>query len=370
MAAETKSAEAKPAEATDLTPSEDTKRSSRMKAVEAEQKRYTSIAEFCNYYGLRYTSVQYYLRKGKSGDEILDILQNSSISRRYNKAPGRAVCVKIGDDVFQSASEAAMAYGVSVHQIEAAMEDGTVTPAIFGEEVGENSDQLPRKRIKCVIAGIPYPSRAAAARAYGIPMVTVRSRMAREGISFEEALRRGHIERHRIVAEHTKWSAENLEPYKGDIEKKKLTDDILSLLEQNNYHTKIFQNTETKTFAILIQEALDVLSRPLDLYVLYDEHDLAKNIEFVFPNIGKQRFLSDAKQVLLYQQINEVNARYVGSKISLRDRIFSASWSITHTSRSLQATTFMRSLYRFIGSTAGIWEELRWAEQETVPKEA
>mgnify|MGYP001096836419 FL=1 len=88
--------------------------------IEAEQKSHASITAFCEYYGLRYTSVMYYLRKGKTGDEVLSIMRQKPASSRYSKAPGRSVPVKIGDDTFQSISEAAMAYGVSSAQIEKA----------------------------------------------------------------------------------------------------------------------------------------------------------------------------------------------------------------------------------------------------------
>lgn len=341
----------------------------RKRSIEAEQKRYSSITEFCNYYGLRYTSVQYHLRRGKTGDEILAILQQRSVSRRYSKAPGRAVSVKIGDDIFPSISEAAMAYGVTPLQIESAMLDGTATPAFLNMAAADDPDRLAYHAKECVIAGVTYPSLTAAARAYGIPMVTIRSRMAREGITFEEALRRGHRERHRIAAEYTKWRKINLEPFKDDAEQMKLTNDLLSVLEQNNYHTRIFQDPDTKVFAIQIQESLDAVSRPLDIYILYDEFELSKDIEFVIPMVGKQKILSDSKQILLYQQISAANEQYIGSKVFLRDRIFSASWSIALTSRSIQVTSFMRTFYRFIGSTGGIWEELKWAEQETVSSE-
>lgn len=335
--------------------------STRKKPVIAEQKRYESVSDFCDHYGLRYTSVQYHLRQGKTGDEVLAILRQRSVTRRYSKAPGRGIPVKIGDDVFQSVSEAAMAYGVSNAQIEDAMVDGIVNPALLG--------YTSRQMKECIVAGVTYPSMAAAARAYGIPMVTVQSRMLREKISFEEALRRGHMERHRIVAEHSKWPGMKRDPFEGELEGKKFTKDLLSLLEQNNYHPHIFQDPESGIFAVQIQESLEAISRPLDIYILYDETELSRDIEFIIPEIGKQRILSDAKQVLLYQQINEVNEQYVGSKIFLRNRMFSASWSITHTSRSIQATAFMRSFYRFIGSTAGIWEMLKWAEQEAIPAE-
>jgi len=342
------------------------KRTTRKKPVIAEKTPYASITDFCNYYGLRYTSVQYHLRQGKTGDEILSILRGRSVTRRYNKAPGRAVSVQIGDETFQSISEAAMAYGVSTDEVEKAMMDGTATPAFSNMALPEDPDQAIRISKECIVAGVPYPSMAAAARAYGIPMVTVRSRMAREGISFEEALRRGHMERHRIIAEKSKWPGINLEPLEGEVEEK-TAKELFSILEQNNYGPKVFWDKEAGATAIKIQESLEAISRPLDIYIVFDESDLSKDIEFIMPEIGKQKYLSDTKQVLLYQQINEMNERYIGSKISLRDRFFSARWSLTQASRSIQATAFMRCFYRFIGSTAGIWRELKWAEQEVVP---
>lgn len=343
----------------------DPSRYPRSRTVEAEQERYASIGAFCDYYGLRYTSVMYYLRKGKTGDEILSIMKQKPASSRYSKAPGRAVPVKIGEDTFQSISEAAMAYGVSPAQIEAAIADGDATPAFLNMDSLDESDTMTERMKPCTIAGISYPSRAAAAREYGIPMVTIRSRMQRENISFEEAIRRGHIERRQIIAEKTKWDRETFVPFDGEIaEWMKMTKEISSLLEKNCYRPQILHNQEN-LFAIHIQESLEAISPPLDLYIVCSEKNASQDIEFIIPVLGELRLLSNTKQALLYQQLNEANASYTGAKIFLKDGTFSAVWSFAQTSRTLQSTFFMRTLYRFIGSTSAMWDTLKWAEKET-----
>lgn len=337
----------------------------RSRTVVAEQERYASIGAFCDYYGFRYTSVMYYLRKGKTGDEILSIMKQKTASSRYSKAPGRAVSVKIGNDTFQSISEAAMAYGVSPAQIEAAMADGDATPAFLNMDPLDESDTLTERMKPCTIAGVSYPSRAAAAREYGIPMVTIRSRMQRENISFEEAIRRGHIERRQIIPEKTKWTESSFSPFEGETDGLKLTKEISSLLEKNCYRPQLLYNQEN-LFAIHIQESLEVISPPLDLYIVCNEKDASQDIEFIIPVLGELRILSDAKQTLLYQQISEVNGKYTGAKVFLQDSFFSASWSFAQTSRALQSTFFMRTLYRFIGSTSAMWDALKWAEKESI----
>lgn len=346
----------------------DPSRYPRSRTIEAEQERYASIGAFCDYYGLRYTSVMYYLRKGKTGDEILSIMKQKPASSRYSKAPGRAVPVKIGEDTFQSISEAAMAYGVTPSQIEAAMTNGDATPVFLNMEPLNEFD-TPTERMKpCVIAGISYPSQTAAARKYGIPLVTVYSRMQREGISFEEAVRRGHIERRQILPEKAKWNGQVFGPFDGDLEKTKLTKDLFTLLDNSSYQPQLLQNKEKDLFAVLIQESLEVISPPLDLYIIFNERDASQDIEFVIPSLGKLRILSDKNQALLYQQISEVNGKYTGAKVFLQDGFFSASWSFAQTSRTLQSTFFMRTLYRFIGSTSAMWEALKWAEKESIQR--
>ena len=106
----------------------------------------------------------------------------------------------------------------------------------------------------------------------------------------------------------------------------------------------------------------------MELYILYDEKDLSRDVEFIIPTIGEQRPLSDAKQMELYRQITNANATYSGAKIFLRNGVFSASWSVSLSSRTLPITSFMRSLHRFVGSTARMWEEIKWAEKVSVPQ--
>ena len=332
--------------------------------IEAEQKSHASITAFCEYYGLRYTSVMYYLRKGKTGDEVLSIMRQKPASSRYSKAPGRSVPVKIGDDTFQSISEAAMAYGVSSAQIEKAIEEGDANPAFPDMNIPDVPEEQTKRMKPCVVAGVSYPSQAAAARKYGVPLVTVYSRMQREHISFEEAVRRGHIERRQILPEKTKWNGQGFEPFDGVLEEMKITKDIFTLLDKNAYHPQLLINQEKELFAIRIQESLEAITPPLDVYIVFSEKNASQDIEFIIPVLGKLRILSNVKQTLLHQQINEANGNYTGSKIFLQDGIFSAAWSFAQTSRSLQITFFMRTLYRFIGSTSAMWDTLKWAEKE------
>lgn len=339
----------------------------RSKCIIAEQEHYAAVSDFCRQYGLRYTTVQYYLRKGLNGDQVLAILRQKPASSRYTKAPGKAVPVKIGNDTFQSISEAAMAYGVSPFKIEEAMLNGDATADSLNIESLDESDSISERMQPCDIAGVHYQSKAAAARAYGIPMVTINSRMAREGISFEEALRRGHIERRHIVSKESQWQGRSFEPYEGDMEEMKLSKEILSILEENCYCPQLLQDRESGIFAARILESLEVISPPLELYVLYKEDRVSQEIEFIIPSVGKLRILSDEKQMQLCQQINEVNRKYMGSKIFLQDRNFSASWSFPQASRTVQATFFMRTLYRFIGSTSKMWETLKWADKGLSP---
>lgn len=344
------------------------KKNLRNKIVKAEGKIFASVQDYCDHYGLRYTSVQYHLRKGKTGDEVLKILQQRSFTRQYKKSPGRSIPVKIGDDTFHSITEAAMAYGVRPDQIKQAIQNGDAAIGeLTGQDPSHDTGLTPHEK-ECVIAGVSYPSMVAATRAYGIPMVTVTSRMQREGISFEEALRRGHYERRRIVAEKTKWIGFSLEEYEGDLEEHKLVKSIVSLLKENAYSPVVFQDPDTKIFAIEIWESLEAISSPLKIYILYDERDLSKDVEFIIPAIGEQRPLSDAKRMQLYEQMNNANATYSGAKLYLKDGVFSSGWSVSLSSRTLPITSFMRSLHRFVGSTARMWEGIKWAEKESFLK--
>ena len=161
-------------------------------------QEFSSFKEFANYYGLHYTKAQYYRKRGKTPEEILEICKFTSHSKTAsNPKPSakRYLCEYNGVQ-YGSLNEAACALGFSPSQIYELRRRNNVSPSAAIEMAMEqrlNKGEIRKSgnHKKCIIDGVEYESQEAALRAYKIPGITVYSRMEREGITFEEALVRG-----------------------------------------------------------------------------------------------------------------------------------------------------------------------------------
>lgn len=166
-------------------------------SITCEGKEFPSIKEFANYYGLNYSKAQYYRKRGKSPEEIVEMCRFSTASKSTTPpkdSPKRFSCEYNGVQ-YSSIYEASNALGLNPAQVYELRKRNNVSPSAAikmamdrREAKGKGSS---RRAQPCVVDGVEYESREAAILAYKLPRITVYSRMEREGISFEEALSRG-----------------------------------------------------------------------------------------------------------------------------------------------------------------------------------
>lgn len=165
--------------------------------VECDGMTFKSIKAFACHYGLNYSKVLYYARRGLTPQRIKSVCQFSTASKMDKPAKShtkRFLCEYDGRQ-YSSLYEAALDLGFSPSQLYELRKRKKLTASetiALAVHRRERNGKRPAAAAKsCVIEGIMYESREAAARAFGIPCITAYSRMEREGITFEEALIRG-----------------------------------------------------------------------------------------------------------------------------------------------------------------------------------
>lgn len=177
--------------------------------MEHDGQTFASVKEFAYHYGLNYQKVLYYRKRGKSPGEIIDACRfsNASKSSEAPKASSKRFMFEYDGVKYNSLNEAANALGFSPNQIYEIRKRKNLSPAAaiaYAVEKRKKEGKGPAWAAKkCVIDGKEYESQEAAARAYHVPIITVYSRMERDGISFEEALaggRRASIYRPPVVS--------------------------------------------------------------------------------------------------------------------------------------------------------------------------
>jgi len=165
--------------------------------IQCDGMDFPSIKEFAHYYGLNYSKVLYYSRRGFSPERIISLCQFSSASKTEKPTKSgtkRYICEYNGVQ-YSSLYEAAMDLGFSPNQLYEFRKRNNLTPseaiALSMEKRKRHGKGASKAAKAVVVEGVEYESREAAARAYNVPCITVYSRMERDGISFEEALLRG-----------------------------------------------------------------------------------------------------------------------------------------------------------------------------------
>lgn len=328
--------------------------------LQAEGKTYRTVMDFCEHFGFKYTSVKYHIRKGKTGDEIVAALRQNSIKKRYSHRVGKGTPVTVNDVQYSSVVEACEAYGLQPHQVYSLTKAEKIS---HEAAIIKLIEKRPGHTTPCTISGITYPSREAAARAYSIPMQTIRARMARHGYSFEEAILYGSKERCRMVPEKTKWQDLNLKPIEPPEKDNSLLYLIYSVLTSNNYPSKCFFDTEKHIWAVRFKESMELDSELIETYLLFDNDDPSRDLELIMPVVAKTKPLSSKERHTLLEQFNSLNNTYTGAKISMVENKISISWSIALGRAKITSTAFMRMLCRFIGTASVLWKETFWATE-------
>lgn len=331
--------------------------------VVAEGKEYETITAFCAAYGLKYTTAVSYIKRGKTGDEVLALMGTLSSAPRYRNENKKA-CPCVFDGVsYNSLAAAADAYGVPPNMVYS-IKNGR---HISGEEAlmralqlkaeGYDLDEyMESRRRPVVVEGVRYPTKAAAAMAYGMPMITVQSRMARHGLTFQEALCMGKKQRRHIQAAQSLWTGQMRPFCKDTDDMASITDNLMETLRTNTYQPKSFYNETNQSGVIQITDTLLAISVPRDIYIVYKTEPNFLTLEFVIPELLRVRRDGDTAAARIFEVINRVNTKFTGARVVLQDDSLMASWSCVVMTGSSSIRLMMKSLHRFIGSAAGIYQ--------------
>ena len=351
----------------------------RNRPVEAEGKKYSSVKEFCDAYGLKYTTAVQYIRDGKTGDEVLQLMGTLSSSPRI-KNGGQRTCSCVVDGVnYVSLSAAAEAYGIPVHVVysikhtHCSSAEEAIHLALDKVAAKEEWDRYIESRKRPVIVeGVRYPTKAAAAMAYGIPMATLESRMQRYGVTFEEAVCMGKRERRHIVPEYSLWKKASLKPI-GERQCGNLSEslmEIAEILRKNTYRISFFYDKENDIGAVRIKESLFSISAYRDIFILTKKEDSFTHIEFVIPELLYLSENGTDQELHILSEINRLNKEYTWVKIGLSDQTVSTSWMCCFVQSYINARVIMRVLNRMLGSSAAVYNSLQGVEgsgQVSVP---
>lgn len=245
--------------------------------VEYEGKLFSSLRAFAEEYGLNYPKVTTYFRKGRSLEEIIEKCQFSTASKTpgpLKEGPKRKF-VEYNGVQYSSIYAAAEALGISPARVYSVREAQQCSAEAAIEYVLENStpaggSRNPSSSKPCIIEGISYPSREAALAAFRLKRITVYSRMARENITFEEALLRG-----RDAALYRKPAASKfprlvLIPMEGELKKPEVLSDLYRSLSYYNRRVEVLMDELSGTPVLFVDG---------QSYICYNED--ARGIEMI-----------------------------------------------------------------------------------------
>lgn len=360
------------------------KRNSNKKPVMAQNRKFDSITEFCKEFGLKYSSVNAQLRKGSTGDEILKKSGLLPTGTRYTDNHSNAQQCFYNGVEYPSLVVAADSLGIPMDKvislrkeknlstneaIARVVEAQSTTDEI--KESGKNNGRAKKHVGEISIDGVVYKNMQEALLAYGMPYITVKSRMEREGITFEEALCRGKKERRHIT------------PYKSDslykiirseqdlsvlCEQFALPEDdkdifvtISKLLTNNAYPITTYYYQAAQKGMICFYEQLHTISerRLIIISFTYPQNYYPLNIEIAIPNLLAVKCHDKEKYSRLLEKINEIQGNYLNASINFSNDKVSARWLYFLTSGNVNMRQFIITLHKFIGTAAAMFDELQ-----------
>lgn len=337
--------------------------------VVAEGHAFPSILQFCTYYGLNYPSVVRRIRNGEDGDTILKTLVSVPARKRAVTTP----CVVNGVE-YPSMTAAAEALNVPVWKIYAVKNRNSLSASEAVQQVADMTE-VPNEyhgRQKCIVAGKEYASQRDAVEAYGAKLSTVTTRMQRYGISFEEALLQSKYERIRIAGNKSMAWDFSVVDIGQRVTEKSLPQDskaaqVGAILEKFDYEPRFYRNISHKESWIgHINPLMRLSEEPLDIYILCDETSMAKDVEIVAINLYTLSENDAEERASVLEKINESNGKYCGGAVWIKNNTVYASASYISKSRSIVQATFMKTMYRLLGTAESTRQALRNMEKVSV----
>lgn len=335
-----------------------TKRSKR--PIQVGDVTYESITAFCDAYGLKYPAVSAHLRKGRSPEEILDILEALPTTTRYKEDSEAAIPCSYGGVDYPSITAAADALGIPSHRIYSYRKTHKCSASNAIQHLMEDDQQnttadIPGRAQSCCIAGVLYPSKGAACKAYGTRYITVQSRMKREGLTFEEALTSGGIKRKHILPVPELWHTLNLQPISPADEKSAFAQ-VLDTLSKAGITPLSLYDMTNRIGAIKFTFPLRTLDEERTMYFLlpYPLQSIMVNIEFIIPELYLPNSCSQNDAQLLLKRINMANHKYAGVSLSLIDGHVQATSLTTQINGHINSRLLLRWFHQSVGTAASM----------------
>lgn len=313
--------------------------------ITARGKGFKSVLAFCKYYGLRYSTVAKRFNKGETGDQILD--STDIRPRRTDIESG----FEYDGMTYSSLADAADALGLPAWAVYAERSGTTLEAPEVLRRVQERMKADEDHRKGCVIAGVPYKTRSAAVRAYGVSMSTVTTRMQRNGLSFEDALLQWHTERQRIYARPSR--ARGFVPIKACVIDPvgKFSCQVNEILTESNYSPVFYSCApDQPEWFCCINAAADMAHTGIEVTILGSDAPKIDGFEFLIQRLWTMEGFPTARRAVL-EALNECNANYAGANFWLRKNIVSASSFYPILNGVIGSRLFMRCLYRFLGAS-------------------
>lgn len=341
------------------------------KPISVANKNFESIRAFCNEYGLKYSTVNRLLNKGHTPNDILAGYGTLPASTRYNENSARAQKCSYDGVNYPSLVVAADTLGIDPDKI---LQQQKLNPelsidkaiaAVMQNEEEKNPGFIKTRRHKHVgeitIAGKKYGSMQEALLAYGMNYNTIVSRMEREHISFEEALRKGdkarkHIEPYYCNQKYINYDFSKYPKLQLPDDNKNLIVKIIKTLKDSNYIPNCLYDENEQIGIILIEESLHTLDekRTIMLTFNYPQSYYPLNIEMCIPNLIT---LPESVYNEIHQ-IQQIQNKYLNAVIAINRNTVLTRWLYTATNGTLNIRQFLIYLHHFIGTSAAIFDEV------------
>lgn len=336
-------------------------------------QHFDSVIDFCQEYGLGYRTVLSNLKKGRTGEEIVQRMLELPDVAKPKKDP---VPVIYEDKEYTSIAEACRETGTKRRRVNYYLRQG-FSPADALKKanlVQIEYEKAPdgRSRSKgpagepCTIDGVHFRTRKDACEAFHVSYPTVMSRMQRNpDMSFEEALLRGARKWKYVAAEHQppadsscyRYASEN-----GDEPEIPLLLQVEASLASNDYGAPgdfpCRWDDNPERWVIGMKAYLHPPRDCVNVEISCETCPIGfiQPIHFSVPDFFRLPVHTDLRKkdrtVRCLELINKLQEEYAGVALSVSGDTVRASYLYYASGRSHSDRQFMYALHRFLGTAA------------------
>jgi len=203
-----------------------------------------------------------------------------------------------------------------------------------------------------IIDGVPYRSRQDACAAYGLRYISVKSRMNRQKLSFEEALLTGGLSKRSMAPSRSNWDIVKKNMVQQEMESNKSEwAKIAEVLQKASYVPKCYYNEQAGYTVLSFSEPLISQPGSLDIFILVPSKLSGKliTLELIIPRLMKCIDLQGAKERKLLETINNCMNVFSGTRVYYSNGWLNAG-SIITLHRNITQKQLLESLHQFIGT--------------------